>query len=135
MFLFKTSARIGAENEATIILDNLNTHNSAIEVLPQQHQLHFLPPYSPFLNPIENVFSAVKAAIKREIAARRVELFQLLETAKLLKQSQASVRRDFLNELIERNLRQVVTPALVQACNLHSCNYLPACLSGQIIVY
>lgn len=95
--------------------------------------MKFLPPYSPFLNAIENVFSAVKAFIKRELAARRLEFYQLMECARVLGESLAEVRRNFVVEIIERSLNEVITPALVQNCDLHVVNYIPACIDEQPI--
>lgn len=50
-----------------VIMDNLNTHKStqaiqAIEAVGAQAV--YLPPYSPDLNPIENIFSKVKQLIR-----------------------------------------------------------------------
>ena len=45
----------------TIILDNAPVHNGAF---CDDIEIRFLPPYSPFLNPIENVFSTFKLKIR-----------------------------------------------------------------------
>jgi transposase len=57
-----------------VIMDNLPSHKvsgirEAIEL--QGALLHYLPPYSPDLNPIEQVFAKFKAAL-RKAAARTV---------------------------------------------------------------
>jgi transposase len=59
----------------TVILDNLSSHKiagirEAIEVAGAE--LRYLPPYSPDLNPIEQLFAKLKALL-RKIAARSVE--------------------------------------------------------------
>ena len=61
-----------------VVMDNLSTHKSApaiqaIEAVGAQPV--FLPPYSPDLNPIENIFSKIKQLIR---AARPRELKQIV---------------------------------------------------------
>jgi transposase len=58
-----------------VIMDNLGSHKgdavrAAIESVGAQ--LLFLPPYSPDLNPIEQVFAKLKALLRKE-AARTIE--------------------------------------------------------------
>jgi transposase len=53
----------------TVIMDNLSSHKStAVETSIQATgaKLLFLPPYSPDLNPIEQMWSKVKAHLRRE---------------------------------------------------------------------
>lgn len=57
-----------------VIMDNLPAHKGdAIRQVIEAAgaELRFLPPYSPDLNPIENAFSKIKAALKK-IAARTI---------------------------------------------------------------
>lgn len=64
--LFQTlqdSGRTGCR----IILDNVRFHHSALVldcVQQAGHFIHFLPPYSPMLNPIESLFGKWKTAIR-----------------------------------------------------------------------
>jgi transposase len=58
-----------------VVMDNLSSHKvagvrAAIEAVGAE--LRYLPPYSPDLNPIEQVFAKLKALL-RKIAARSVE--------------------------------------------------------------
>lgn len=41
-----------------------------------RHRVHFLPSYSPFLNPIEETFSKLKGLIKRKPGLTTTELVQ-----------------------------------------------------------
>lgn len=52
---------------SVLILDNCRAHNICVQTVFDEYGIVilFLPPYSPFLNPIERVFSAMKARIKR----------------------------------------------------------------------
>ena len=56
-------------NHSVVILDNCKIHHSqeAMHAIQECGALvHFLPPYSPDLNPIENVFSKFKTALKEQ---------------------------------------------------------------------
>jgi transposase len=83
-----------------VILDNLGSHNGKLArdaIRAKEAHLFFLPPYSPDLNPIEQVFAKLKhlirAAEPRDVEAtwRKVgELFNLFckeECANYLKNS------------------------------------------------
>jgi hypothetical protein len=52
-----------------VIMNNLSQHKqAAVEKLIKQKgcELHFLPPYSPDYNPIENSFSQVKSFVRKQ---------------------------------------------------------------------
>lgn len=62
-----------------VVLDNLGSHKgraarSAIEAAGAE--LRFLPPYSPDLNPIEQVFSKLKTMLRREAPRTRHALWR-----------------------------------------------------------
>ncbi len=67
-----------------IVMDNLSAHKrrSVIEAIESVDcEVWFLPPYSPDLNPIENMWSKVKAHLRR-LAARSYEsLMQAIASA------------------------------------------------------
>jgi transposase len=50
------------------VMDNCRIHYG-VNVNLQEHSIRFLPPYSPFLNPIEAAFSALKAEVKARLSA------------------------------------------------------------------
>ena len=59
----------------TVILDNLSSHKVAgveAAIIARGARVRFLPPYSPDLNPIEKLFSKLKARL-RKAAARDME--------------------------------------------------------------
>ena len=77
------------ENESpgksAIIMDNVPFHkNLEIKnmIEAKGHMLLFLPPYSPFLNPIENMFSKWKQVIKSKRADNEASLFELINNVK-----------------------------------------------------
>lgn len=50
-----------------VILDNLSSHKSSAAIAAVQRvgaEMIYLPPYSPDLNPIENIFSKIKQLIR-----------------------------------------------------------------------
>ena len=66
-------------NEAVFVIDNVSFHKSdAIKnkIREAGHELLFLPPYSPFLNPIENMFSKWKQYVKQQKARSENELME-----------------------------------------------------------
>jgi transposase len=70
MFLTELTARI--PRQSTIVMDNVRFHrcHEIIDFLVRSgHQVKFLPPYSPYFNPIENFFSQWKALV-RQIAPK-----------------------------------------------------------------
>ena len=70
--------------EDVVILDNLSTHKvagvqEAIEAAGAR--LEYLPPYSPDFNPIENLWSKVKQAMKKRAPRKARQLFKAAGTA------------------------------------------------------
>lgn len=105
------------------IMDNLAAHHKTLPPI-ENHTMHYLSPYSPFLNPVEECFSVLKASIKRLLAAKQNEFDdQLNANAAGLNMSQWRLRI----------LRQVVTVAMedvtVEKCRKffrHMLTFLPA---------
>ena len=71
------AALLEKHHNPVLIMDNVNFHKMDI-VLEEMAILgldyHFLPPYSPFFNPIENFFSQWKQHVKQQKPANEVEL-------------------------------------------------------------
>jgi len=69
----------------TVILDNLSSHKVAgvrEAIAASGATLHYLPPYSPDLNPIEKLFAKLKALLRKAAARSSEALWQ--EIGKLL---------------------------------------------------
>ena len=67
-----------------VVMDNLACHrSSAVRDAIRQAgaELHFLPPYSPDLNPIEMAFSKFKAYLKRRATRTVPELWDAIGEA------------------------------------------------------
>ena len=64
-----------AGQDTCLLFDNAQTHARAREAnLPDHVEVRTIPPYSSFLNIVENASSTWKAAVKRELANVREEL-------------------------------------------------------------
>ena len=75
-FVEALSADNAHVNPLVIVFDNAPCHRRVFRSghLQPGHSLKALPPYSPFLNPVEHAFSAYKAHLKRELEERRPHL-------------------------------------------------------------
>jgi transposase len=74
-------------HNAVFFADNVPFHKATeIRGLFAQagHQLLFLPPYSPFLNPIEQVFAKWKAIVRSKRPMNEQELFEFIEEGQSL---------------------------------------------------
>ena len=101
-----------------LIFDNAPAHRRAGNAdLPQNVSLHWLPPYSPFLNIAEKSISQWKAAMKRDLAAVRDQVLR----------EPNNQRVGILAQLCEQNAR-ITTPGNAQGYFRHLQAYLPNCL-------
>ena len=67
-----------------VVLDNLAAHSDSATrhlIETAQAQLQFLPPYSPDLNPIENMWSKIKTYLRGAKARTQEELYVAIGTA------------------------------------------------------
>ena len=132
-FIQSISAIIGEDTEVTMLFDNAPSHRD-VETrvhLPNGHHLKRLPAYSPFLNPIENVFSVMKATTKQHLAANQHRLDDRLAAARA-GATLTDWRRNILLEGIAL-LVQSVTGEMVEKEYRHSSIFLPACAAREDI--
>ena len=135
-FLQHLRARLDEDYPAAsilLLLDNAPIHRPAdaagvFEGGLRRHR--FLPPYSQFLNPIEEAFNTLKMAIKHELRMRRAEILAIQS----LPWGQKSVRR-------RQILREALVPSIPEV-TLNKCSafyghmltfYVP-CLAMQDIL-
>ena len=65
-----------------LVLDNVPFHKAIViqnQVQGAGHRLLFLPPYSPFLNPIENAFSKWKGAVRVRLPQNENQLMEFID--------------------------------------------------------
>jgi transposase len=79
--LERCSTKLKEEDpNATVVFlfDNAPVHKRAREaILCSGHSFQHLPPYSPFFNPIEEVFSKFKSLVKEWLSGRRYDIFHI----------------------------------------------------------
>ena len=104
--------------QRVLIFDNAPCHRRALQAnIPETVTLRWLPPYSPFLNIVENAISKWKAVVKRNLAEIRDDL---------LIQPHEQRFAD-LGQICEQNAR-MVTPEDARGYFRHLQTYLPNCL-------
>ena len=72
------------KHEITIVMDSVRFHKGSeiAEIIQAKgHRLMFLPPYSPFLNPIEEVFAKWKHLVRMAKCMNEDELFDAIHSA------------------------------------------------------
>jgi hypothetical protein len=68
-------------NNMVFIMDNVAFHKSPLvaqKILNSDHTINFIPAYSPFLNPIENMFFEVKSEYKLQCLRSEKIYFHVL---------------------------------------------------------
>ena len=93
-------------------MDNAPVHNGAT-MRCNNHRIRKLPAYSPFLNPVENAFSAVKADIKRHLNEPDMQLqIQDRDAARTAGLNLQQHRFQIVNNIVINALehRDAVTP-------------------------
>ena len=73
-------------SKALLIMDNVRFHKTERIlnlVAETNHSLLFLPPYSPFLNPIEELFNQIKILVRKENQKIRRNCWKLLIHAQM----------------------------------------------------
>lgn len=107
-----------------IVLDNAPCHSKIEKVLEEDEfsgaYILRLGPYSPMLNPIENVFSSFKAAVKKFLALNRQAIIHTLDS------TQGKLRQSFLMRAADLLLEEVVTKELCVKCYDHTLKIHPA---------
>ncbi|EGZ23185.1 hypothetical protein PHYSODRAFT_478459, partial [Phytophthora sojae] len=108
-------------DEVVLVLDNAPSHTSAKDVFEEAKYVGAdmlkIEPYSSMLNPIENVFSLYKSAVKRFLARQRPNILRVPERTTITEH-----RAGFLKLAADPLFAEVVTPEL---CNRRFCHSLP----------
>lgn len=123
-FLEETAQNLPVNDEQTVfIFDNAPAHRRAENAsLPGNCSVRWLPPYSPFLNIVENCFSQWKSAIKRDLAATREHILQM----------PFAERMQTLAQLAEQHA--IISAENAASYFRHLQSYLPACMTRNDIL-
>lgn len=114
-----------------LVMDNAPCHRAC----ESPCSIKYLPAYSPMLNPIENAFSAWKAAVKRELSRPEIQIrLRERDAAAAAGQSLVTWRRNILKEIGEESLT-VITQDKCAAWHRHCLTYLPRCHDMEDILH
>lgn len=93
-----------------------------------------LPPYSPFLNPIENAFSVFKLKLRADLRLdSNVDLLSSIPAGVSVSEHRIGVLRDLARDILE-NQETVSGPKVEHMCQ-HVMRYMHRCLAlADIIV-
>ena len=127
------------ENKArgfvVLVIDNAPCHSNIEEILEEEefreHKILRLAPYSPILNPIENVWSVIKAFVKRNLAIRMPQILQN-EAQSGLSKSEFRLRE------LERKIRESIpeiTPTVCASFAARILRLLPRALNLEDMEY
>ena len=125
-YLEHVSASLNQQDRCLVILDNASIHRNVTLSNPL-HEVHFLPPYSPFLNPIEESFSAWKYQVKLDLSSPDcVNRLNDNVAAAVIGSNMQEYRRGILEE-IGNSALSVITREKVNNWYQHSLSFFPRC--------
>ena len=127
-FLIELSTLLSDER-VIFVFDNAAAHRNPVALHQEDHVIHFLPMYSPFLNSSEMAGSAFKARIK-ELLSQPGMQEQFGDVAAQLTLHQYRLR--ILHQLTEE-ANQTVTADKCLAWYNHTLAYLPRCIREEDI--
>ena len=131
-FLTNLQVIIG-EEDVVVVMDNAPCHRRMDIEFPRL-AIKFLPPYSPFLNPIEECFSVFKAYLKHRL--NDISAGNLDDRAAARREGlpQCQRRQQRLRAAVTDTLDPSLTREVVTANYRHSNSFLVACLQEQDIM-
>ena len=131
-FLTQTRLNVDPEEDVIFIYDVAPAHNNP-SIPAANTELKKLPPYSPFVNIVEQAISALKAAIKADISRPEIQLLMGdREAARNRQLPLGEFRTNLLLEALQRNIGTVTAAKCGQWYRMMQ-TYLPRCLNGEAI--
>ena len=130
-FLAQTRLNLDPDEHVIFIYDGALAYRNPAIPGPNS-ELRKLPPYSPFLNIVEQAVSALKAAIKADISRPEIQV-QMNDRAEARRQGLAlgNYRTQFLLQL---HYRGILVPSLSPNVDSGSgLKYLPRCVNNEAI--
>ena len=128
-FLMQTRLNLDPDEEVIFIYDGARAHNNPPVPGPNT-ELKKLPPYSPFLNIVEQAISALKAAIKGDISRPEIQtLMGNREAARDRGLPLGQFRTHLLLEALQRSIGTITAPKSGQWYRFMQ-TYLPRCLNS-----
>ncbi|EGZ21535.1 hypothetical protein PHYSODRAFT_299225 [Phytophthora sojae] len=113
--------------DLVVVCDNASIHTNVKEITRRAEyagvEFSNLSPYSPMLNPIENVFSVFKSGVKAFLAAQRDKILQVPPN-----QTKAAHRAHYLLRAAKYSMSVKVTPDLCDSEAAHILSFHAAAL-------
>ena len=131
-FLMNISQHLDAHELHNLIFDGAPAHRRA-EVPNENANVKMLPPYSPFLNIVEQAISCLKANIKADLLSP--ELRNLMDDRNAARNAQLPLG-EYRKQLLVAAARRSLGCITVPKCTAWFClmqTYLPRCLVGDMI--
>ncbi|XP_067050270.1 uncharacterized protein [Acropora muricata] len=131
-FLAQTRVNLDPEEHMIFIYDGAPAHRYPAIPGPNS-ELRKLPPYSPFLNIVEQAVSALKAAIKADIRRPEIQV-QMNDRAEARRQGLAlrNYCTQLLLQALQRNIRTITVAKCGQWFRFMQ-TYLPRCINNEAI--
>ena len=115
------------------ILDNCRVHkrDDLTKLLQPNHEIKFLPPYSPFFNPIENCFNVIKQKVRSSLVSEAIiHRSRQADTAPW--GSKMEARRTILVDVLSQAISEI-NSALVMSFKLETLQYIPKVLNKETL--
>ena len=121
------------DERAAVIMNIAPAHRGAELEDHRLHPVRMLAPYSPFLNPIENMFSVFKADLKQRLSHAQDHLENRAAALAAGHRGLVTWRRSILEDLAHQAV-PAITRAKVCAAYRHANSFLGACLAWEDIL-
>ena len=131
-FLAQTRLNLDPDEHVIFIYDGAPAHRNPAIPGPNS-ELRKLPPYSPFLNIVEQAVSALKAAIKADISRPEIQV-QMNDRAEARRQGLAlgNYCTQLLLQALQRNIGTITVAKCGQWFRFMQ-TYLPRCINNEAI--
>ena len=131
-FLAQTRLNLDPDEHVIFIYDGAPAHNNPAIPGPNT-ELKKLPPYSPFLNIVEQAISSLKAAIKADISRPEIqEQMNNREEARRQGIALGNYRTQLLQQALQQNIGTITAAKCGQWYRFMQ-TYLPRCLNNEAI--
>ena len=131
-FLGEVGRRVNPDNQTFLVFDNAPAHRNA-DCPRGRIEIKMLPPYSPFLNIVEQAISALKAALKAEISRPDIQAtIDDRDEARRQGIPLGEYRQRILLEASQRNMN-TITAAKCAGWYRFMQTYVPRCLNREHI--
>ncbi|XP_068701076.1 uncharacterized protein [Montipora foliosa] len=131
-FLAQTRLNLDPDEHVIFIYDGAPAHNNPAIPGPNT-ELKKLPPYSPFLNIVEQAISSLKAVIKADISRPEIqEQMNNREEARRQGIALGNYRTQLLQQALQRNIGTITAAKCGQWYRFMQ-TFLPRCLNNEAI--